>query len=410
MVFNKDSWKEIFDTIKKNKLRTFLSGFTVALGILIFIILFGLGNGLQSSFSMFFTDDQVNTIRIYPSTTTIPYRGYESNRQIKFTNEDVKKIKENFKKKIEDIVIRNSYYTMFSYKQQANTYRVRAVSPGHKSAEKTIIMKGRYLHEGDILNKTKHVVIGRLVEEDLFKKENGLGKYIHEGGNSWKVVGVFQDEGGDREERNLYIPYTTRQKLRNNDEVEQMIVIYDKDMSYDQSLVLERELDAYIKNLKIISPKDNRGIYLSNTGEEQENSRQFASVLQIIISFIGIGTLLAGVIGISNIMVFVVKERTKEIGIRKAIGATPASIIAMILQESIFITMISGYFGLVSAILILNSIGDSLMEKYFISSPYIETSNAIWATIILIFFGALAGYLPARKAAKIKPIVALQDI
>ena len=410
MVFSKDSWKEIFDTIKKNKLRTFLSGFTVALGILIFIILFGLGNGLQSSFSMFFTDDQVNTIRIYPSTTTIPYRGYESNRQIKFTNEDVKKIKENFKVKIEDIVIRNSYYTMFSYKQQANTYRVRAVSPGHKSAEKTIIMKGRYLHEGDILNKTKHVVIGRLVEEDLFKKENGLGKYIHEGGNSWKVVGVFQDEGGDREERNLYIPYTTEQKLRNNDEVEQMIVIYDKDMSYDQSLVLERELDAYIKNLKIISPKDNRGIYLSNTGEEQENSRQFASVLQIIISFIGIGTLLAGVIGISNIMVFVVKERTKEIGIRKAIGATPASIIAMILQESIFITMISGYFGLVSAILILNSIGDSLMEKYFISSPYIETSNAIWATIILIFFGALAGYLPARKAAKIKPIVALQDI
>ena len=410
MVFSKDSWKEIFDTIKKNKLRTFLSGFTVALGILIFIILFGLGNGLQSSFSMFFTDDQVNTIRIYPSTTTIPYRGYESNRQIKFTNEDVKKIKENFKKKIEDIVIRNSYYTMFSYKQQANTYRVRAVSPGHKSAEKTIIMKGRYLHEGDILNKTKHVVIGRLVEEDLFKKENGLGKYIHEGGKSWKVVGVFQDEGGDREERNLYVPYTTEQKLRNNDEVEQMIVIYDKDMSYDQSLVLERELDGYIKNLKIISPKDNRGIYLSNTGEEQENSRQFASVLQIIISFIGIGTLLAGVIGISNIMVFVVKERTKEIGIRKAIGATPASIIAMILQESIFITMISGYFGLVSAIIILNSIGDSLMEKYFISSPYIETSNAIWATIILIFFGALAGYLPARKAAKIKPIVALQDI
>ena len=410
MVFSKDSWKEIFDTIKKNKLRTFLSGFTVALGILIFIILFGLGNGLQSSFSMFFTDDQVNTIRIYPSTTTIPYRGYESNRQIKFTNEDVKKIKENFKVKIEDIVIRNSYYTMFSYKQQANTYQVRAVSPGHKSAEKTIIMKGRYLHEGDILNKTKHVVIGRLVEEDLFKKENGLGKYIHEGGKSWKVVGVFQDEGGDREERNLYVPYTTRQKLRNNDEVEQMIVIYDKDMSYDQSLVLERELDGYIKNLKIISPKDNRGIYLSNTGEEQENSRQFASVLQIIISFIGIGTLLAGVIGISNIMVFVVKERTKEIGIRKAIGATPASIIAMILQESIFITMISGYFGLVSAIIILNSIGDSLMEKYFISSPYIETSNAIWATIILIFFGALAGYLPARKAAKIKPIVALQDI
>ena len=409
MIFNKDSWKEIFDTIKKNKLRTFLSGFTVALGILIFIILFGLGNGLQSSFSMFFTDDQVNTIRVYPSTTTIPYRGYESKRQIKFTNDDVKKIKENFKDKIEDVVIRNTFYTQFSYKQQANGYQVRAVSPGHKEAEKTIIMKGRYLHEGDILNKTKYIVIGRLVEEDLFQKENALGKYIHENGNSWRVVGVFQDEGGDREERNLYVPYTTEQRMTNNDEVDQMIVVYDKNMSYEQSLTLEKELDAYIKNLKIISPKDNRGIYISNTGEEQENSRQFASVLQIIISFIGIGTLVAGVIGISNIMVFVVKERTKEIGIRKAIGASPRSIIAMILQESIFITMISGYTGLVVAILILNSIGDSLMDKYFISSPYIETSNAIWATIILIFFGALAGYLPARKAAKIKPIIALRD-
>ena len=154
---------------------------------------------------------------------------------------------------------------------------------------------------------------------------------------------------------------------------------------------------------------DNRGIYISNTGEEQENSRQFASILNIIISFIGIGTLIAGIIGISNIMVFVVKERTKEIGIRKAIGASPKSIIVMILQESIFITIISGYFGLFTAILMLNVIGDNLMEKYFISNPYIETSDAVWATIILIFFGALAGYLPARKAARIKPIIALRD-
>ena len=279
----------------------------------------------------------------------------------------------------------------------------------HKFQKLCTVIHNYHSKHHSFKKKTKHIVIGRLVEEDLFQNENALGKYIHENGNSWRVVGVFQDEGGDREERNLYVPYTTEQRMTNNDEVDQMIVVYDKNMSYEQSLTLEKELDAYIKNLKIISPKDNRGIYISNTGEEQENSRQFASVLQIIISFIGIGTLVAGVIGISNIMVFVVKERTKEIGIRKAIGASPRSIIAMILQESIFITMISGYTGLVVAILILNSIGDSLMDKYFISSPYIETSNAIWATIILIFFGALAGYLPARKAAKIKPIIALRD-
>ena len=409
-MFNKDSWKEIFDTIQKNKLRTFLSGFTVAMGIFIFIILFGLGNGLQNSFSMFFTDDQVNTIRIYPSTTTIPYRGYESNRRIKFTNTDLKEIKENFKSTIEDIVIRNNYYTQITYKQKSNSYSVRAVSPGHKEAEKTIIMRGRYLNEGDIINRKKHVVIGRLVEQDLFNGENSIGQYIHESGHSWRVVGVFQDEGGDREERMLYVPYTTVQKIQQNkDEIDQMIVVYDRNMNYNQSLILEKELESYIKKKKFISPEDNRGVYISNTGEEQENSRKFASVLNIIISFIGIGTLIAGIIGISNIMVFVVKERTKEIGIRKAIGASPKSIIAMILQESIFITIISGYAGLFSALLILNLIGDGLMEKYFISNPYIDTSDAVWATIILIFFGALAGYLPARKAARIKPIIALRD-
>jgi putative ABC transport system permease protein len=271
-------------------------------------------------------------------------------------------------------------------------------------------MKGRYLNEGDITNRKKHVVIGRLVAEDLFQDEDPIGKYIFGSGHSWKVIGVFQDEGGDREERNLYVPYTSMQKIqKNNDEINQMIVIYDKNMSYNESLILEKDLESYIKEKKFISPDDNRGIYISNTGEQQENSRQFASVLSIIISFIGIGTLVAGIIGISNIMVFVVKERTKEIGIRKAIGATPNSIIAMVLQESIFITMISGYLGLVVALIILNGIGDNLMEKYFISNPYIQTSNAVWATIILIFFGALAGYLPARKAAKIKPIIALRD-
>ena len=180
-------------------------------------------------------------------------------------------------------------------------------------------------------------------------------------------------------------------------------------MKYSESVLLEKKLESYIKKKKIISPKDNRGVYISNTGEELEKSQKFASILQIIISFIGIGTLIAGIIGISNIMVFVIKERTKEIGIRKAIGATPKNIIFMILQESIFITTISGYIGLVLAMLTLKLIGNNLAEKYFIINPHIETSNAIWATIILIFFGALAGYLPARKAAKIKPIIALRD-
>ena len=410
MIFSKDSWREIFDTIKKNKLRTFLSGFTVAMGIFIFIILFGFGNGLQNSFAKYFTDDKVNTIRIYPSSTSLPYKGYAANRRIEFTNQDLVEIKEHFKSKVKDIVVRNTNFFQIKYKEKSNNYQVRAVSPGHKEAEMTIIMQGRYLNEGDVTNRKKHAVIGRLVAQDLFNDKNPIGQYIFGSNHSWRVIGVFQDEGGDREERTLYVPYTAMQEIqKNNDKIEQMIVIYNPEMDYAESIILEKKIEKFIKKKKFISPEDNRGVYISNTGERLENSKNFEWLLQIVVSFIGIGTLIAGIIGISNIMVFVVKERTKEIGIRKAIGATPKSIIAMILHESIFITTISGYTGLIFAMITLKLIGNNLEEKYFISNPYIETGDAIWATVILIFFGALAGYLPARKAAKIKPIIALRD-
>jgi len=410
MIFSKDSWREIFDTIKKNKLRTFLSGFTVAMGIFIFIILFGFGNGLQNSFAKYFTDDKVNTIRMYPSSTSLPYKGYAANRRIEFTNQDLVEIKEHFKSKVKDIVVRNTNFFQIKYKEKSNNYQVRAVSPGYKEAEMTIIMQGRYLNEGDVTNRKKHAVIGRLVAQDLFNDKNPIGQYIFGSNHSWRVIGVFQDEGGDREERTLYVPYTAMQEIqKNNDKIEQMIVIYNPEMDYAESIILEKKIENFIKKKKFISPEDNRGVYISNTGERLENSKNFEWLLQIVVSFIGIGTLIAGIIGISNIMVFVVKERTKEIGIRKAIGATPKTIIAMILHESIFITTISGYTGLIFAMITLKLIGNSLEEKYFISNPYIETGDAIWATVILIFFGALAGYLPARKAAKIKPITALRD-
>jgi putative ABC transport system permease protein len=410
MIFSKDSWREIFDTIKKNKLRTFLSGFTVAMGIFIFIILFGFGNGLQNSFAKYFTDDKVNTIRIYPSSTSLPYKGYAANRRIEFTNQDLIEVKEHFKSQVKDIVVRNTNFFQIKYKENSNNYQVRAVSPGHKEAEMTIIMHGRYLNEGDITNRKKHAVIGRLVAQDLFNDKNPIGQYIFGSNHSWRVIGVFQDEGGDREERTLYVPYTAMQEIqKNNDKIEQMIVIYNPEIDYAESIILEKKLENFIKKKKFISPEDNRGVYISNTGERLENSKNFDWLLQIVVSFIGIGTLIAGIIGISNIMVFVVKERTKEIGIRKAIGATPKSIIAMILHESIFITTISGYIGLIFAMIVLKLIGNNLEAKYFISNPYIDTGDAIWATVILIFFGALAGYIPARKAAKIKPIIALRD-
>ncbi len=408
-MFSRDRWQEIFDTIRKNKLRTFLSGFTVALGIFIFIILFGFGNGLKNQFKEFFLDDATNTITLFAGKTSVPYQGFKSNRRIEFDNSDLADIKENFPFFLEYITPRISRSASVKYKNEFDNYSTRGVGPAHQFAEKTIMMKGRYINEKDIENKTKYAVIGRLVAQDLFNQGDALGQFIEIGNSVFKVIGIFQDDGGDREERYIYIPYTTRQLLeKSNDKVDQIVLAFKPQLGHSGSLVFERKLREFLKKKKSIAPKDPNGIFFRNRADILKQNQQFADVLQLIVTFVGLGTLIAGIIGISNIMVFVVKERTKELGIRKALGATPKSVIQMILQESVFITTISGYVGLFIGIFVLKSIGVSLQD-YFIKDPYIDTTTALFATIILILFGGIAGYIPAKRAARIKPIVALRD-
>ncbi len=408
-MFSRDRWREIFETISKNKLRTFLSGFTVALGIFIFIILFGLGNGLKNTFQEFFLDDASNAIFLYPGKTSMPYKGFKANRRIEFENEDLEDIKQNFPMFTEYVTPRISRSALTRYKNESNSYTTRGVAPGHQFIEKTLLMKGRYINERDLENKTKVAVIGRMVAKDLFRTEEPIGKYIDIGSTAFKVVGVFQDDGGDREERYIYLPYTTRQLLeKGNDKVDQLIVTFPKEMGHAGAIAFETSLKRYFKDKKSIDPRDPNGIYFQNLTDDLKQSQQFAVVLQLIVSFVGLGTLIAGIIGISNIMVFVVKERTKELGIRKALGATPRSVIQMILQESVFITTISGYLGLFLGIVVLKNIGLKL-EDYFIKDPFIDFSTALAATVVLIIFGAVAGYIPAKRASSIKPIVALRD-
>jgi putative ABC transport system permease protein len=408
-MFNRDRWQEIFQTIQKNRLRTVLSGFTVALGIFIFIVLFGFGNGLKNSFKQFFLDDATNTLWVYPGQTSKPYRGFKSNRRIEFENSDLKDIKDNFIFFLEDITPRINRSDRVRYKGESDNYSSRAVAPAHQFIEKTIMMKGRYINEDDVMNKTKNIVIGRLVAKDLFKDEEPIGKYLEMGTSAFKVVGVFQDQSGDREERLIYMPYTTRQLIeKNNDKINSIIVSYRPELGYASALIFEKQLRLFLKKKKDIDPRDNNGIRIRNIADQVKQNQQFASVLQIIVAFVGIGTLIAGIIGISNIMVFVVKERTKELGIRKALGATPKSVIGMVLQESIFITTLSGILGMIFGIALLGKIGDRL-EQFFIIDPYIDNFTALIATVLLILFGAIAGYIPAKRAARIKPIVALRD-
>lgn len=408
-MFSRDTWKEIFDTIRKNKLRTFLTGFTMALGIFIVVILVGFTNGLQNTFEKFFGDDATNTLFIFPGRTSMPYKGYTSNRRIQFDNSDLEDIEETFAMFIDYITPRITRSSLVNYKGESNNYTNRGVAPGHQFSEKTIIMKGRFLNENDISIRAKYAVIGRLVAKDLFKDEEPIGKFIIMGDIAFKVIGVFQDDGGDNEERLIYIPYTTRQLIeKGNDKIAEIVVGFNPSIGYAGAMALEKNITKLLKEKKYIAREDRSGVFIRNIADELKQNQQFAQVLGFIALFFAIGTIVAGIIGVSNIMIFVVKERTKEIGIRKALGASPRVVISTILLEATTITILSGFSGMFAGVIILQNLGGKL-EDYFITNPYIDLGFALGATLILIIFGSIAGYIPAKRAARIKPIVALRD-
>ena len=408
-MFKRDQWEEIIYTISKNKLRTALSGFTIALGVFIFVVLFGFGNGLKNGFSNFFmNDNDIRVMRIFPAKTFIPYRGLKSQRQIRFENEDLKIIEENFGDYIDGISPRLNRNFLAIYKNQSNNFGVRGVSPEYIKIEKIGILSGRFLNQNDINGSYKHAVIGNLIKQELFKSENPINKFVILNGTPFKVIGVFEDVDGDNEEKTFYVPYTSIQSIeKNNDKLGTLLISVKENISYSSAILLGERIVKLLKRKYLIHPKDRGGIFLRKISDELNERNQFATALQIIVSFVGLGTLLAGIIGVSNIMVFIVKERTKELGIKIAIGATPSNILNSILQESIFITTISGLTGLLFGVICLELIGNSLSESFYIINPHIKFSTAIIATIVLIILGSFAGFLPARQATKIKPIEAI---
>ncbi len=408
-MFSRDVWKEIFEAIRKNKLRTFLTGFTVALGIFIFVTLFGMGNGLNNTFMKFFSDDATNIFRIFPATTTLPYGGYKAKRQIEFDNGDLDDIIKEFGPLVDYITPRIQRSGTVTYKDKSDNYSNLGVGPGMQAAEKTIIMKGRYVNTSDIRKKSKYAVIGRMVEKDIFQGEDAMGKYIDLEGSAFKVIGVFQDDGGDNEERNIFIPFTTRQLLEgNNDKIGQITLAFNEAIGYNGSLKFEKQLDDFLRKKKQVSPKDPRGIFIQNVADNLKRNQQFANVLKIIISGIAFVVIISGIIGISNIMVFVVKERTKEIGIRKALGATPKIITSTILLESVAITAIFGFIGMILGIIVLNMIeGKVLEDDYFITKPAINSGTAIFVTILLVICGTLAAYIPVSYTHLTLPTIQL---
>ena len=408
-MFDIDLWREIFQSINKNRTRSLLSGFTVTFAILLFTILFGLANGLNNTFSEAFVDEVSNGVFVRTGRTTKAYKGLQAGRRIQLKNQDFSFIEKDFDTETEYIASKVFKNITASYKNKKNNYSLIAVNPDNQYVEKSKVNSGRYVNQLDIENKTKVVVIGKLVEQEMFSRVSALGKNINLSGISYKVVGVFSDNGGDDEERIIYMPLSTAQQIYgNNDYLDQIDLTYNPNFDFNQAIDFGLDLEKKLKNRFNIAPNDQRAIRVFNMALQNKGINQMTSVLGILILVIGMGTLIAGVVGISNIMIFIVKERTKEIGIRKALGASPKSIISIILIESILITTLAGYFGLLAGVGILEW-ASPILKTYFITDPSVSKSLVISATLTLIGAGTLAGYLPAQKASKIKPIVALRD-
>jgi putative ABC transport system permease protein len=409
-MFDLDKWQEIFHTIRQNKLRTFLTGFSVAWGIFMLMILLGSGNGLKNGVEHQFSGEATNSITIYDGRTSMVYKGLNKGRRIRPENQDYDWFRDNLGE-LQDI---SSNYSLWgdnkiSYKTEYGDFSTRGVHPAYGEIERFEPVKGRFINQRDIEEKRKTAFIGKQVEKSLFKGEDPIGKYIKINGITFQVAGVYQAKNDEREEREVYIPISTAQQLFSRNTDVHRMKITTKDISIDESKALVEKLRNKLAQRHYFDPEDNRAVYIRNRIEQYKQFRDVFSAIDLFIWIIGIGTIIAGIVGVSNIMIIVVKERTLEIGIRKAIGATPGSIIGLILFESILITTFAGYVGLVMGVGLLSLLSGALPASDFFMNPQVNLTIAISATVLLIGAGTLAGLMPARKAAKIKPIVALRD-
>lgn len=414
-MFNIDRWQEIFEAIGKNKLRTFLTGVSVSSGIFILVILLGVGKGLENGVSSQFEKDASNRIETSTWVTNKEYKGLNPGRKIQLRNEDYEMVQQVLGNAIEKKTAQHSNWSAnFLYGKETASYRVQGCHADMAYLENISLTEGRFINEKDVLNYGKVTVIGNKVKEELFDdNEKALGKYIQINTVVYLVIGVYTDPGGEREESNAFIPITTAQKVFSaGDQISRMAFTLPKRESYEQALkesqYFQSSLLQLLKGKHIVAPDDNAAIRVFNLIEEAKKYYDLNKMIRLFFWGVGICTILAGVVGVSNIMMIVVKERTKEIGVRKALGATPKVIIGMILHESIFITAVSGLVGLISSLFLLELMGPKIVSDFF-TNPSVDFNVAFTTVGILVLAGALAGFVPAYKAANIKPIEALRD-
>lgn len=403
-----EKWNEIFISISKHKLRTALTALGVFWGIFMLVILLGVGEGLQNGVSKQFRSDAKNTIWIYSGRTSKEFQGLPANRQIYFTNDDYDELRQRFPE-VPHLAGRVylSGNQILRYKDKNLNFDVRAVHPDMRFIENINIQTGRFINESDEQLTRKVAVIGKIVRDDVFGNEDPIGKEITLGTVSYTVIGVTFDPESDRAQREILIPISVGQVVYQGNERISNMGLTTGDMKQAEVMKLEEGIKEVLASHHQFDMTDDRAIRIINRYEDYKQVKNLFLGIKAFLWFIGLGSILAGIVGVSNIMLIIVKDRTKEIGIRKALGATPRSIVSMVLSEAIFITSMAGYIGLFCGIVVLYLIGG--IESDFFLHPRINIWIGLLAVIILIVAGGLAGLIPARQAARVNPIVAMRS-
>ena len=425
-MFKLDKWQEIFATMARNPLRVLLTAFSVSWGIFMLCILLGFATGLQNGVENDFKSDAVNALWVSAGKTSIPYQGLKTGRQIRFTNSDYEHLKDEMTE-AQQVAARKDFWGMTTdirYKNKYTSFNIVGADPGYKYVESLTVSAGRFLNEQDYAEGRKVVALGKTAKELLFDPgEDPIGEYIYLNGIMFKVVGTFTDPGGDRDMRRLYLPVTTAQQVFGDpDKVNRLVLLTQEDITVPQSLEMEKQITKMLQERHRIHPEDIRAIRIWNNVQNFMQFRNLFLYIKYFMWFVGFMTILIGIIGVGNIMVITVKERTREIGIRKAMGATPWSIVSMILQEAVLITVVAGYLGLVAGVGLIELIASFIPEASpsmdgsggggamnFLGKPEVDFGTAVLATIILIVCGTIAGLIPAIRAANINPIKAIRN-
>ena len=413
-MFDRELYKEIWQAIVANKTRSILTAFGVFWGLFMLITLYGAGNGLQNGIEAEFSENAKNTTIMFTSRTTIPYGGFRRNRYWNFKNSDVEALNQHYS----DLYVVPRIMTWNSsgveYNMRKSECDVVGEYPVTTKVEYLKINKGRYINEMDIRERRKVCVIGPRVRDNLFPNgEEPIGKSIRVGSAYYTVVGTYNTQNtlhiGFDPQTAVRIPFTTAQQTYNyGDNVGMLIIGAPEEKSITD---VEEEVMRFIRSRhRDVSPDDNDALQHINLSKQFGQITKLFLGVNLLIWLVGLGTLLAGIIGISNIMLVIVKERTQEIGIKRAIGATPGSIIRQIMTEAVLITVVAGYLGLVLGVVLNEGLGIVLASSDTIfSNPGINLGVGLICLAILIVAGAAAGLLPALRAVKIKPIDAIRE-